>query len=127
MIDDWAGDADSKVTVKKDELIAAVQKNRETHRSEFLRAQEDYRETVIAALDDALAAARNKKPFIREKLIELVPPQDHTSDYDRAIRMLTMSLADQIVISEHQFAQYVLDDWGWKAAWSMTNARYSKR
>ncbi len=56
--------------------------------------------------------------------INLTVPVDHTKDYDRVIRMLTMSTADEITISESQFTQYVMDEWNWKAAFVGTTAMY---
>jgi hypothetical protein len=113
------------VTVKKDELIAALKKNRESHRSLFLEAQNGYREQAIKELDAMLAEARRNEPIRRQ--VTLVEPQDHTKDYDRALRMLTMSVSDTVFISEQEFACYVEDDWGWKNAFVAQTSNYSKR
>lgn len=43
------------------------------------------------------------------------------------IRMLTMSTADEIMISEAQFTQYVMDDWNWKAAFVGLTATYNNK
>ena len=117
---------ESKVTVKKDELLAAIRKNRESHRSEFLKAQEGYREEVIKTLDRMLADVRDGRPFVQAQIMSLTMPIEHTNDYDRVIRMLEMSIAEEITVTEGQFSQYVLDDWGWKAQFTATSTRYSK-
>lgn len=117
---------ESKVTVQKEELLTAIRKNRDTHRASFLEAQKGYRDTVIKALDQTLAEAREGQRFILERITALIMPQEHTSDYDRVIRMLEMSVADQVTVTEQQFSQYVLDDWGWKKQFVTTNARYSQ-
>jgi hypothetical protein len=116
---------ESKVTVKKEELLNAIRKNRETHRESFLKAQKGYRETVIKALDQTLAEAREGQRFVLERITALVMPQEHTTDYDRVIKMLEMCVADEVTVTEQQFSQYVLDDWGWKKQFITTNARYS--
>jgi hypothetical protein len=47
------------------------------------------------------------------KSIDLVQPRDHTSDYDRVIMMLEMSVDDTIVLDANEFDQYVRDVWAW--------------
>lgn len=42
------------------------------------------------------------------------------------IKMLEMCVADEVTVTEQQFSQYVLDDWGWKKQFITTNARYSR-
>ena len=115
----------SGVTVKKEELLSALKKNREAHRTLFLEAQEGYREAAIKELDAMLKEARDNKPIRRS--VTLIEPHDHTRDYDRAIRMLSMSVSETIFVSESEFAQYVEDDWGWKEAFVGTAMGYSKR
>src|SRR5262245_28432024 len=96
----------STVTVKKTELLLAIKSNREKHLDEFLKAQEGYREEVIKVLDRRLAEMREGKPFLVETIWSLTMPHEHTKDYDRVIRMLEMSIADEVTISEQQFMQY---------------------
>lgn len=119
MVDEFG---QSKVTVRKDELLASIRKNREGHRAEFEKAQLGYRAAIIAELDSMLDDARKGRRIRRS--IELVEPQDHTKDYDRVIRMLEMSTATDIVITEQQFSQFVLDEWGWMNAFKGSTARY---
>ena len=38
--------------------------------------------------------------------------------------MIEMSVDENIEISEHDFACYILDDWGWKQNFMQTNAFY---
>lgn len=116
---------ESKVTVKKDVLLAAMYKNRSAHYEEFLKAQAGYREEVIRVLDETLEKARKGNPFNVQVPTTLVVPQEHTRDYDRVIRMLEMAIADEVTVTEQQFSQYVLDDWGWRAAFIASTSRYS--
>lgn len=117
---------DSKVTVKKGTLLEKIKANRETHRAQFLKAQEGYREEVIKTLDRVLAEVRDGRPFQSHQIVGLTMPVEHTRDYDKVIAMLEMCVADEITVTETQFSQYVLDDWGWKQAFVTSNARYSK-
>ncbi len=126
MVDDFDNSGmGSKVSVKKDELLAAIRKNREGHREEFLEAQKWYRVEVIEQLDRMLADARDGKEL--RVTVNLVAPQEHTKDYDRVIRMLEMSTADTITVGEQQFAQYVLDEWGWMQAFKTSTSTYNNR
>lgn len=111
------------VTIKKSELLFAIRKNREEHRSTFLRAQEGYRAAVIAELERSLADAREGKRIRRS--IELIEPIERNKDYDRVIKMLEMSTAEEVTVSETQFAQYVLDEWDWKAQFNLSNLAYA--
>lgn len=113
------------VTVNKHELLAILKNNRQEHHEIFLEAQEGYRKAIITELDQMLADARNGKKIRRA--IQLVEPMDQTSDYDRAIRMVEMSIKDEIELSEHDFSCLVLDQWDWHQRWSLANSAYSPK
>lgn len=111
------------IKVKKSELLETVQKNRDNHRKIFLEAQEGYRVAAIAELDKMLTEAKQGKQIRRS--LALTEPVDQTRDYDRVIRMLEMSQDEIIELQEHDFMQYVLDDWGWKRQFLLSNSVYS--
>lgn len=113
-----------KVKIKREDLLRNVQLNRSKHRNLFLKAQEGYREEVIEELDKMLKEAREGKRIRR--LIELPEPVDHTSDYDRVIRMLEMSVDEEIELTSVEFDQYVMDNWSWKEFVFATNSSYVK-
>lgn len=110
------------VTVKRDDLLSKVRTNRDAHRDLFLKAQVGYRAAVIAELDKMLAEARDNKPIRRA--IQLPEPIDRTQDYDRVIAMLEMSADKEVILQAHEFDQYVLDNWQWKAMAAFTNSSY---
>ena len=113
----------NSIKVKKSELLDVLKKNRGNHRIIFLEASEGYRAAAIEELDKMLADAKAGRKIRRS--LTLVEPQDQTRDYDRAIRMLEMSTDDVIELEEHDFAQYVLDDWSWKRQFLLSNSTYS--
>jgi hypothetical protein len=41
--------------------------------------------------------------------------------------MMEMCTADEIIVSESQFSQYVLDEWNWQANFKATAMAYSGR
>ncbi len=112
------------IKVSKAALLETLRKNRDKHRQIFLEAQAGYRTAVIAELDNMLAEAKAGKKIRRS--VTLTEPMDQTKDYDRAIAMLEMSVEAEVSLEEHDFQQYVLDEWTWKRQWSTSNRLYSK-
>lgn len=111
------------IKVKKADLLATLRENRAKHNKIFLEACGGYRAAAIRELDNMLAEAKAGKKIRRS--VSLIEPADQTKDYDRVIRMMEMSVDDEITLDEHDFSQYVLDQWGWKKAWSASNMAYS--
>ena len=114
-----------QVKVSKTELLGILKKNREEHREIFLEAQDNYRKMFIAELDSLLEEAKSGKRIRR--MIKLVEPMDQTKEYDRAIRMLEMSVDTTIELDEMQFRQLVMDDWTWKDQFLVANSSYSPK
>ncbi len=110
------------VVVKKAELIAVLKSNRDNHRQEFEKALDGWKILAIQTLEERLTDAR--KGVHKAVFINLPMPEDHTRDYDRRIRMYEMDVEDTVEMDEHEFAQYVEDDWGWKQGWTTSNATY---
>lgn len=110
------------VNVNKDELLEKVKANRETHRDTFDKAQIKYREQIVIELDRMLDDARKGRKIRR--FVELPEPEDHTADYDQIIEMLMMSTDEIIKLNYQEFRTFVMDEWGWKAAWASNTASY---
>ena len=120
MINDFG---ESKVTIEKNNLLSAIRANREKHVKEFEETHAGYRVALVEELTKKLAEAKEGKRVGQH--IEAAEPASHVKDYDRVIRMIEMSTAAEIIITEQQFSQYVLDEWGWQAAFKAMSARYS--
>jgi len=101
-----------KITVHKAELLEKLQENRANHRAIFEEALGGYQAEAIKILERHIATLHAGKR--RNVQIGMLVPEDHTSDYNRAIAMIEMSIDDTIVLSEKDFGQYVMDDWGWQ-------------
>jgi len=116
----------STVTVKKDELLAEIRKNRAKHQEIYEDAKAGYFDAVIDMLEDKVDLAREESSDLNlYEINTLVYPVNHTKDYDRVIRMLEMSTADDVTISETQFSNYVLDEWAWKQEFISTSSNYT--
>lgn len=112
------------IKVPKAELIAVVRKNRDKHREVYELAMNGYQKAAGDWLAERLQQAREGK--LRDPLTFREPvPEDHTSDYDRILAMLDMSIDEVTEIEEHDFAQYALDEWGWKRQWLATASNYT--
>lgn len=110
------------ITVNKTELREQVQVNRDAHRAIFEQAVKLYNERLLDALQ-----ARVERVRLGQKInlyITLPVPEDHTKDYDRILAMLDMELADTIVVTQSEFAQYVMDDWSWKESFMNNSTAY---
>jgi len=113
----------NSVNVSRFKLLETLRKNREGHRELFLKAQEGYKQKVIAALDQALTEAREGVAY--RTFIQLHAPEDHTKDYDTVISMLEMSVDPEIVIDRGEFQQFVQDQWDWSAHARFVNTTYA--
>lgn len=109
-----------KANVK--ELLEILTKNRDLHHDIFVAAQKVYRSEVIRRLDKALQDAKDGKGFPGS--ISIPAPEDHTKDYDRVIRMLELSVEDNIELDERDVEVYVLDRWSWSYNWAASNFQY---
>lgn len=110
------------VTVKKDDLIATVSKNRDEHRAIFLAAQDRYREKVIELLDSRLRQVRDGRPIDRS--FTLPEPVDYTAEYDAALQMLTWEVNDEVTLDQDSFRQLVLNQWHWARNFAANTSSY---
>ncbi len=111
-----------QMRIMRKQLLDALRVNKAEHHATFIQAQTGYRDAVIEELDRMLTDARAGSKIKRH--LTMPEPEDHTDDYDRAITMLEMCVDDEIVITSHDFTQYVMDNWGWKKQWSETVSNY---
>lgn len=100
------------IEVAKAELLEKLKQNRADHRAIFEEALEGFREQATKVLNRALDNLKANR--CQDVSVSRLVPRDHTGDYDRTIAMIEMSIGDTVVLSEDDFAQYVMDDWGWQ-------------
>lgn len=106
-----------QVTMRKEQLLEVLQQNRENHQELFVEAHEMFVRKAIENLESRLNMAKTGKIDLH---VELVEPEDHTDQYDRAIEMLDYEVNDEVTLSQHEFAQLVMDNWGWMPQFSST-------
>lgn len=109
--------------IDKDELIDILRQNRANHQHIFDEAVEGYRKEAIKQLNEAID--RIKTGSLTRVYFSIPAPENHTADYDRAIRMLELNQEGTVVLNESDTAQYVMDDWGWRNQFIASNKYYS--
>lgn len=115
---------DVKCIMPRDKLLEIVQKNKVQHEAMRKEAIAGWTAKATAACTQAvqqLAAGE-----VRAISIRMHPPEDHTLDYARAIKMLEMTTQAEIELDEHDFATLVDDDWEWTRSWVCSNRGFSK-
>ena len=112
-----------KVKMKVSEVLACLKTNRGQHRRIFKDACDGYRQQFIAKLNKVIDAL--KAGDLSVQSMYLTVPEDHTEDYDYAVKMLEMTTQDELELTEKDVAQYIMDDWGWKKQWDETVTSYS--
>jgi hypothetical protein len=110
------------ITVNKGDLVTKIQMNRDEHRSMFIKAQEKYREAMIAELDRALQDARDGKKIRR--MFSLPVPEDHTEEFNTAIEMLQWEKATEVKLTQQDFQRYVQNRWEWAASFAANTGSY---
>ena len=101
--------------------------------SNLTRALENKRLEISKLYNDGLAYANKKvelKPIYPDvKLagdlsVSLPFPISHSDDYQKAIRMLELSIYDQVTLSSTEFDQFVLNNWAWKIDFLTSTVTY---
>ena len=113
------------VKVQKSELLEIVRKNQIKHVKEFEEAVKDYKKAAIKVAKEHVDLAKSGDLDQIAK-IKAMPqrPFSYEDSYNRAIRMLELSVEDVIELEEDIFNQLVLDEWTWKHAFVASGALY---
>ena len=112
-----------EVKVGRDELRRVLIDNRNKHQRIFEEALDGYKKKVIEVLERTLEQARAGQRV--HEHISIPRPVNQTHEYNRAIRMMEMSVDEQITLTTQEFDAYVMDRWMWKANFLLANSAYS--
>jgi len=114
------------VKVDKTKLLKILRANRDEHRSIFLESLDGYHKAALKALQERIEDAKNNNKKV-SLIFALEQPQDQTKQYSRVIKMLEMSIDDEVKLTQQEFANYVMDDWSWMDQFLTSNSGYSQR
>lgn len=110
------------VRVHASQLLAQLKTNRTKHIDEFQDLKSKYLDAAAKKLRAALHDVQENGEFPK---LNMPPcPEDHTMDYDRAIRMVEMSSEYTIELTQHEFSQLVMDEWDWRSTFELTKTAY---
>ena len=103
-------------------LMSTLRTNLSTHRAIFEEAIERFRVEAVRQLNKRVDEIANG--VTTNTLVHLPVPEDHSADYERAIRMLERHQREEVELNEGTYRQFFDDDWDWKERWRGTTASY---
>lgn len=115
-----------KVKVKKEELLQTMTANREAHKETIESLLVQRNREARAYFADLAERLENDETLQAKENIKFPLPKNNTASYDRAIKMVEMSVEDEIELTESQFDKLVMDNWEWKNDLLTTSAFYGK-
>ena len=103
------------IKINKNELLKIVRENKDKHVKEYNESVEDYKAAAVKVAKEHVELA-NTGDLTKIAKIKAMPsaPTSYEKEYDRAIRMLELSVEDVIDLESDVFNQLVLDEWIWK-------------
>ena len=106
-------------------LFEIVRANLKKHVSEYTEAVDDYKTLVLNIAESNLALAKTGDLTNLDKIKQKPnKPVSYEVSYNRAIRMLELSVDEIIEVEEDVFNQLVLDEWHWKQSFVASNTMY---
>lgn len=105
----------NSVNMDREKLLEIVRENLVKHMSQYEEAVVDYKALVLKITQHNLKVAKTAD-MAEFKNFKSLPaaPISYKDSYNRAIRMLELSVDSVIELEEHIFNQLVLDEWDWK-------------
>lgn len=128
------------IKMNRFELLRIVRENRTKHVAAYNESLTDYAQSTSAIAKANVKIARENQKALAKFLAEdhtrdsskvvkppksyLPYPTSYEDEYSRAIRMLELSVDEEILIEEAVFNQLVLDEWNWKRQFIMASGMY---
>jgi hypothetical protein len=115
----------NSVNMNREELLKIVRENAISHQKQYEEAVADYTALVLKVAQHNLKVAKTGSTD-EFKNLKAMPsaPTTYKDSYNRAIRMLELSVDDVIQLEEHIFNQLVLDEWDWKRGFVSSTMSY---
>jgi len=114
----------NSVKINREELLQIVKTNREKHIEEYNEAIENWKRLYRDALD-TFQASLDKGTPIEFSDINLEKPQSYENHYNQVIRMLELSVEENIDVNNSTFNQIVMDEWAWTYSFKNSSSSYS--
>ena len=110
------------IKVDKTKLIDILKNNLKTHTDEYNEALDGYHAEVTKCLTEALNKAIDGVEYVTH--IRLDKPLTNTESYETVIGMLELDTSEIIELNEHEYRQYVQDNWDWSRNAKLVNSTY---
>lgn len=114
------------IEIKKEELLSVLKENLKKHISEVKELLLARQLEINEFFTDEIGKMHDSDQYQPKEMISFPLPKDNSKSYEKAIKMVEMSVNDTIVLNEHQFDQLVMDNWHWKQDLIATSALYKK-
>jgi hypothetical protein len=114
------------VKIKKSELLDALRKNLQQHKTDVLDALRLRRLEVDAQLSDVMDKIKRDENYQPQRSFSFPIPEDNSREYEKVIRMVEMTQDDVIELDEDQFDKLVMDNWSFKHELMQTSSFYRK-
>lgn len=138
------------VQVDREELIEALQRNREQHIRDYEEAMAGYKAALLTKVDNAFNEAGQQIEKMREKVrqrlsaltdadipkqrdsftiideirVEMKVPRSYASEYDAAIDMAIWDVRETLELTYAEFTCFVRDQWDWKSGFEAVSMLY---
>ena len=109
------------IIVNKEDLINKVKENKEKHIIEFEKAVKAYKIEAKRKLTEELQKLKEGSLRIQ---VSLVSPSNKTEDYDRILASFEWEVNDEVILSQEEFNEYVLDETSFAREAKFANATY---
>lgn len=113
-----------KVTLKKEDLLDSLRTNLDFHGEDLIKMLASRREEIRTSFCAQLKRMNELPKHQPEQSFYFEMPEDHTKDYEKAIKMAEMSVNDQIELTSKQFDQLVMDNWSWSMGNDLLKTKY---
>lgn len=113
-----------EIPIIKKDLIEQIKANKEAHIYEYEKAVSAYQ---MEALDQLKALTKKVKKGERNITLSLTEPVNNTKNYDKIIQMFEWDTQEQVVLSQTEFNEYVLDENHYNETAKMSNMAYSDK
>ncbi len=111
-----------QVILTKAQLLPIVRENLEKHNNIFNASVSGYWQKAEEILTDKLAKVKKQEQV--DNYLGVTYPVSYVDHYNKVIRMLELSVEDNIKLSSSEFDAYVRNEWTWKANFLGTNGIY---
>jgi len=114
----------SKLTYQKAGILEILRANAADHDHEYGEAVDGWRDEVRIQLKARLEALEHGEDV--NLFFDLPEPEDHSKDYERAIRQLELCTECNLELEDHEFQCYVMNEWAWSERFATISSAYVK-